>query len=113
MHARIWPNMDGQKVFKTAVKRMPEVIQEVLAEQSLKVSDIDMLIPHQTEHLATWTLEIRTRNGDVSMTVYEKQGQKLSPGTYVRVNYRIGRLSHSPVAVTFTDSSVVTVEEQD
>jgi 3-oxoacyl-[acyl-carrier-protein] synthase-3 len=45
--ARIWPNMDGQKVFKTAVKRMPEVIQEVLAEQNLKVSDIDMLIPHQ------------------------------------------------------------------
>jgi 3-oxoacyl-[acyl-carrier-protein] synthase III len=45
--ARIHPNMDGQKVFKTAVKRMPEVIQEVLAEQKLTVADIDMLIPHQ------------------------------------------------------------------
>ena len=45
--ARIYPNMDGQKVFKTAVKRMPEVIHEVLAEQGLAVSDIDMLIPHQ------------------------------------------------------------------
>lgn len=44
---RIWPNMDGQKVFKTAVKRMPEVIQEVLAAQNLSVADIDMLIPHQ------------------------------------------------------------------
>ena len=44
---RIFPNMDGQKVFKTAVKRMPEVVQEVLAEQGLSVSDIDMLIPHQ------------------------------------------------------------------
>lgn len=44
---RIWPNMDGQRVFKSAVKRMPEVIQEVLAEQKLQVSDIDMLIPHQ------------------------------------------------------------------
>lgn len=44
---RIWPNMDGPKVFKTAVKRMPEVIHEVLAEQGLAVSDIDMLIPHQ------------------------------------------------------------------
>jgi 3-oxoacyl-[acyl-carrier-protein] synthase-3 len=45
--ARIHPVMDGQKVFKTAVKRMPEVIHEVLAAQGLAVSDIDMLIPHQ------------------------------------------------------------------
>jgi 3-oxoacyl-[acyl-carrier-protein] synthase-3 len=45
--ARIYPNMDGPKVFKTAVKRMPEVILEVLADQGLAVSDIDMLIPHQ------------------------------------------------------------------
>lgn len=44
---RVWPNMDGQKVFKTAVKRMPEVINEVLTEQGLTVADIDMLIPHQ------------------------------------------------------------------
>ncbi len=45
--ARIWPSMEGQKVFKNAVKRMPEVIHEVLAEQGLTVADIDMLIPHQ------------------------------------------------------------------
>jgi 3-oxoacyl-[acyl-carrier-protein] synthase-3 len=44
---RVYPNMDGQKVFKTAVKRMPEVVQEVLADQGLAVSDIDLLIPHQ------------------------------------------------------------------
>ena len=44
---RVWTTMDGQKVFKTAVRRMPEVIHEVLKEQGLKVSDIDMLIPHQ------------------------------------------------------------------
>lgn len=44
---RIWPNMDGQRVFKAAVKRMPEVIHEVLAEQGLSVADINMLIPHQ------------------------------------------------------------------
>lgn len=45
--ARIHPNMEGQKVFKNAVKRMPEVINEVLEEQGLTVADIDMLIPHQ------------------------------------------------------------------
>jgi len=44
---RIFPNMEGQKVFKNAVKRMPEVIQEVLEGQGMTVADIDMLIPHQ------------------------------------------------------------------
>jgi len=44
---RIFPNMEGQKVFKNAVKRMPEVIQEVLEAQGMTVADIDMLIPHQ------------------------------------------------------------------
>lgn len=45
--ARIWPYMEGQKVFKTAVKRMPEVVHEVLADQQLALSDLNMLIPHQ------------------------------------------------------------------
>ena len=44
---RVYPNMEGQKVFKNAVRRMPEVIQEVLDAQGLTVADIDMLIPHQ------------------------------------------------------------------
>jgi len=44
---RIYPNMEGQKVFKNAVKRMPEVINEVLEAQGMTVADIDMLIPHQ------------------------------------------------------------------
>lgn len=44
---RIWPYMEGQKVFKNAVKRMPEVVKEVLDDQQLSVADIDMLIPHQ------------------------------------------------------------------
>lgn len=44
---RVYPNMEGQKVFKNAVRRMPEVIQEVLEAQGLSVADIDMLIPHQ------------------------------------------------------------------
>lgn len=44
---RIYPNMEGQKVFKNAVRRMPEVINQVLEAQGLAVDDIDMLIPHQ------------------------------------------------------------------
>lgn len=42
-----YPNMEGQKVFKTAVKRMPEVVMEVLEAEGLGIADLDMLIPHQ------------------------------------------------------------------
>ncbi len=43
----IYPVMEGQKVFKAAVRAMPEVIKEALDSQGLEVADIDMLIPHQ------------------------------------------------------------------
>jgi len=41
------PYMNGQFVFKNAVVRFSEVINEGLEANNLKVSDIDMLIPHQ------------------------------------------------------------------
>jgi 3-oxoacyl-[acyl-carrier-protein] synthase-3 len=42
-----FPYMNGQFVFKNAVVRFAEVIQEGLAANNLQVSDINMLIPHQ------------------------------------------------------------------
>ena len=42
-----FPYMNGQFVFKNAVSRFSEVINEGLEANNLKVSDIDMLIPHQ------------------------------------------------------------------
>lgn len=41
------PYMNGQFVFKNAVVRFAEVINEGLKANDLQVSDIDMLIPHQ------------------------------------------------------------------
>ena len=41
------PYMNGQFVFKHAVKRFSEVISEGLQKNNLDISDIDMLIPHQ------------------------------------------------------------------
>lgn len=41
------PNMTGQLVFKTAVVKFPEVINEALTKAGLTTSDIDLLIPHQ------------------------------------------------------------------
>ncbi|MCP9201138.1 ketoacyl-ACP synthase III [Gramella sp. GC03-9] len=42
-----YPYMNGQFVFKNAVQRFSEVINEGLEANGLEVSDIDMLIPHQ------------------------------------------------------------------
>ncbi len=39
--------MDGQAVFKFAVKSLSEVAEEVLAENKMKGTDIDWMIPHQ------------------------------------------------------------------
>jgi 3-oxoacyl-[acyl-carrier-protein] synthase-3 len=42
-----FPYMNGQFVFKNAVVRFAEVINEGLEANNFGVSDIDMLIPHQ------------------------------------------------------------------
>jgi 3-oxoacyl-[acyl-carrier-protein] synthase-3 len=41
------PYMNGPLVFKTAVKRFPEVIKEALDYNHLQTADIDLFIPHQ------------------------------------------------------------------
>jgi 3-oxoacyl-[acyl-carrier-protein] synthase-3 len=45
--AQNFPYMDGPAVFKKAIVKFPEVIQEALAANGLATSDINMLIPHQ------------------------------------------------------------------
>lgn len=44
---RIWPKMNGKEVFKTAVTKVPEVIEEALQANNLKVEDINLFLPHQ------------------------------------------------------------------
>ena len=45
--AQNFPNMDGPAVFKKAIVKMPEVVEEALAANGLTNADINMLIPHQ------------------------------------------------------------------
>lgn len=42
-----YPHMNGQFVFKNAIQRFSEVINEGLQANGLEVKDIDLLIPHQ------------------------------------------------------------------
>lgn len=41
------PVMDGRKVFKLAVTRMPRVTRELLAQQGLTLDDVDLVVMHQ------------------------------------------------------------------
>lgn len=43
----IYPYMNGNYVFKHAVTRFPEVINEALATNGFTASDLDLLVPHQ------------------------------------------------------------------
>jgi 3-oxoacyl-[acyl-carrier-protein] synthase-3 len=45
--ADIFPNMNGQFVFKNAVRRMPEAVMEVLTKTGHQPADLKLLIPHQ------------------------------------------------------------------
>ena len=45
--AQNFPNMDGPAVFKKAIVKMPEVVEEALTANGLTSADINMLIPHQ------------------------------------------------------------------
>ncbi|QTV05248.1 3-oxoacyl-ACP synthase III family protein [Faecalibacter bovis] len=43
----LYPHMNGNYVFKHAVTRFPESIQEALADANLKPEDVDLFVPHQ------------------------------------------------------------------
>ena len=43
----IWPKMRGREVFRVAVTKMPEVIEEALAFNGLSLDQIKLFIPHQ------------------------------------------------------------------
>ncbi len=43
----IYPRMEGQKVFKHAIVKMPEVLNEALSRNGLTVADLKLLVPHQ------------------------------------------------------------------
>jgi 3-oxoacyl-[acyl-carrier-protein] synthase-3 len=43
----VYPRMEGQKVFKNAVVRMPEVLREALDANGLTPRDLKLVVPHQ------------------------------------------------------------------
>jgi 3-oxoacyl-[acyl-carrier-protein] synthase-3 len=54
------PFMNGREVFRHAVTRFPEVIQEVLEAEGLEVEDLALLVPHQANLRITEAVRKRT-----------------------------------------------------
>ncbi len=44
---RFFPFMDGQAVFKKAVRLLPKVTKDALAEAEIALDDVELFIPHQ------------------------------------------------------------------
>lgn len=59
-----FPYMNGNYVFKHAVTRFPEVIQEALTANGLKTSDIDLLVPHQANLRISQFIQRTMKLGD-------------------------------------------------
>jgi 3-oxoacyl-[acyl-carrier-protein] synthase III len=43
----VYAHMEGQKVFKHAIVKMPEVVREALDQHGLTPADLKLLVPHQ------------------------------------------------------------------
>jgi 3-oxoacyl-[acyl-carrier-protein] synthase-3 len=43
----LWPKMQGKEVFRVAVGKIPELVEEALKANGLKIEDVDLFIPHQ------------------------------------------------------------------
>jgi 3-oxoacyl-[acyl-carrier-protein] synthase-3 len=56
---RHFPTMQGKEVFKHAVSRMPEAVEEALAANGLTAADLDLVIPHQANLRITQMVQRR------------------------------------------------------
>ena len=59
-----WPQTNGKGVFKHAVVRMPEAVQEALEATGLTTDDIKLLIPHQANQRITEMVQRRLKLRD-------------------------------------------------
>lgn len=97
---RIYPEMDGRAVFKHAVTRFPEVIQEALQNAGLDIPDLKLIIPHQANLRIS---EMIARKLGVDMEVIysniERYGNTTSASIPIALSEAIrdGRISHGDI----------------
>jgi 3-oxoacyl-[acyl-carrier-protein] synthase-3 len=59
-----FPYMDGQLVFKSAVQKLPEVINEALEANHYKADDLKLLVPHQANLRISGFIQQKLRLSD-------------------------------------------------
>ncbi len=70
-----YPYMNGQAVFKMAVRKFPEVIGEALAQNELSTSDIDIFVPHQANlRISQFVQKVLKLNDDQVVNNIQKYG---------------------------------------
>jgi 3-oxoacyl-[acyl-carrier-protein] synthase-3 len=57
----IWPLMNGKYVFKHAVTKFPQVIEEALQAAGVEKDEIDLVIPHQANLRITEAVRMRLK----------------------------------------------------
>lgn len=98
---RHYPKMKGRHVFTFALQKMPEVIHEALDESGFKLSDVDLIIPHQANKRITEQVAKQlgvdqqlmfsniehlgnTTAASIPLAIYDAQSQgRLKPGNLV------------------------------
>ncbi|HEY4651024.1 MAG TPA: beta-ketoacyl-ACP synthase III, partial [Pontibacter sp.] len=85
----IFPYMNGNMVFKHAVTRFPEVIEEALNKNGYKPTDIDMLIPHQA---------------NLRITSYIQQKMGLSPDKVMSNIHKYGNTTAASVPLALSEA---------
>ncbi|MFN6946453.1 MAG: 3-oxoacyl-ACP synthase III family protein [Cytophagaceae bacterium] len=83
------PHMNGQLVFKNAVQRFPEVIQEALDANKLSVKDIDLLIPHQA---------------NLRISEYVQQKMELSPDKVYNNIQKYGNTTAASIPIAMSEA---------
>jgi len=90
-------HMRGNEVFKVAVKKLGEVVDETLADNKIKKSDIDWLIPHQANLriIAATAKKLGISMERVILTI-EEYGNTSSSSVPIALDLgiRSGRIKH-------------------
>jgi len=99
-HAYI--NMQGNEVFKLAVRAMEEVALEALAANNLKTADIDLFIPHQANRRIIDAIGKRLGiNGDQLFINLERYGNTSSASIPIALDEvnRSGRIKEGDIVL--------------
>lgn len=91
------PFMNGNQVFKHAVKRFPEVTLEILQKNGFSAQDLDLLVPHQANlRITQYVMEQLSLPAEKVMSNIQKYGNTTAASIPIALSeaYEEGRLQN-------------------